>query len=87
MHSVCSLTMRPSPPPAGIVGNVLMDPTAKIGKGCRIGPNVSIGPGVVVEDGVCIKRCTIMRDAVIRSHSWLENSIVGWRCVVGKWVS
>lgn len=70
----------------GIVGNVLMDPTAKIGKGCRIGPNVSIGPGVVVEDGVCIKRCTIMRDAVIRSHSWLENSIVGWRCCVGKWV-
>ncbi|KAA0190938.1 hypothetical protein HAZT_HAZT005603 [Hyalella azteca] len=70
----------------GIVGNVLMDPTAKIGTGCRIGPNVSIGPGVVIQDGVCIKRCTIMKDSTIRSHSWLENSIVGWRCDIGKWV-
>ena len=29
----------------GIVGNVLVDPTAKIGRNCRIGPNVTIGPG------------------------------------------
>lgn len=36
---------------AGVVGNVLIDPTATIGKGCRIGPNVTIGPDVVVEDG------------------------------------
>ena len=28
---------------AGIVGNVLVDPSAKIGKYCRIGPNVTIG--------------------------------------------
>jgi len=35
----------------GIVGNVLVDPSAKIGKGCRIGPNVTIGPDCVIEDG------------------------------------
>lgn len=35
----------------GIVGNVLVDPTAKIGINCRIGPNVTIGPGAVIEDG------------------------------------
>lgn len=35
----------------GIVGNVLIDPTAKIGADCQIGPNVTIGPGVVLEDG------------------------------------
>lgn len=34
-----------------IVGNVLIDPTAKIGTDCQIGPNVTIGPGVVLEDG------------------------------------
>lgn len=45
----------------GVVGNVLVDPTAKIGNGCRIGPNVTIGPDVVIEDGVCIKRCTILK--------------------------
>jgi len=70
----------------GIVGNVLVDPSAKIGKNCRIGPNVTIGPDVVIEDGVCIKRCTIMKGAKIKSHSWLESCIVGWNCVVGQWV-
>lgn len=70
----------------GVVGNVLVDSTAKIGQGCRIGPNVTIGPNVVVEDGVCIKRSTVLRGATIRSHSWLEGCIVGWRCFVGQWV-
>lgn len=36
---------------SGIVGNVLVDPTAKIGNDCRIGPNVTIGPNVIIEDG------------------------------------
>uniref|UniRef100_A0A1B6C4A4 mannose-1-phosphate guanylyltransferase n=2 Tax=Clastoptera arizonana TaxID=38151 RepID=A0A1B6C4A4_9HEMI len=71
---------------SGVVGNVLVDATAKIGQGCRIGPNVTIGPGVVIEDGVCIKRSTILRGATVRSHSWLEGCIVGWRCYVGQWV-
>uniref|UniRef100_A0A8W4F9L7 mannose-1-phosphate guanylyltransferase n=1 Tax=Sus scrofa TaxID=9823 RepID=A0A8W4F9L7_PIG len=61
----------------------IQDPSARIGKNCSIGPNVSLGPGVVVEDGVCIRRCTVLRDAHIRSHSWLESCIVGWRCRVG----
>ncbi|XP_027439662.1 mannose-1-phosphate guanyltransferase beta isoform X2 [Zalophus californianus] len=64
----------------------IQDPSARIGQNCSIGPNVSLGPGVVVEDGVCIRRCTVLRDAHIRSHSWLESCIVGWRCRVGQWV-
>lgn len=70
----------------GAVGNVIVDPTAKIGVGCRIGPNVTIGPNVLIEDGVCIKRSTILKGAIIRSHSWLESCIVGWRSTVGRWV-
>lgn len=35
----------------GAVGNVLVDPSATIGEGCRIGPNVTIGADVVIEDG------------------------------------
>jgi len=69
-----------------IVGNVLVDPSAKIGSNCRIGPNVTIGPDVVIEDGVCIKRCTVLKGAHIKSHSWLESCIIGWRCKVGRWV-
>ncbi|KAL4716253.1 hypothetical protein ACJJTC_004747 [Scirpophaga incertulas] len=71
---------------AGVVGNVLIDPTAIIGKGCRIGPNVTIGPDVVIEDGACIKRSTILRGACVRQHAWLDGCIVGWRSVVGRWV-
>ncbi|KAJ8974283.1 hypothetical protein NQ317_013172 [Molorchus minor] len=70
----------------GVVGNVLVDPTAKIGTNCQIGPNVIIGPGVVIEDGVCIKRSTILEGVTIRSNSWLESCIIGWRCSVGRWV-
>ncbi|XP_076362345.1 GDP-mannose pyrophosphorylase B isoform X2 [Tachypleus tridentatus] len=70
----------------GIVGNVLIDPSAKIGKNCRIGPNVTIGSNVVIEDGVCIKRCTLLNGAHIKSHSWLESCVIGWKCVVGQWV-
>jgi len=70
----------------GIVGNVLVDPSAKIGSNCRIGPNVTIGPDVVVEDGVCIKRSTILKGSRIKSHSWLDSCIVGWNCVIGQWV-
>ncbi|XP_014673231.1 PREDICTED: mannose-1-phosphate guanyltransferase beta-like [Priapulus caudatus] len=68
-----------------IVGNVLVDPTAKIGADCRIGPNVTIGPGVVIDDGVCIKRSVILQDAHIRSHAWLHSCIIGWRSTVGQW--
>ncbi|KAI5093386.1 mannose-1-phosphate guanyltransferase beta, partial [Silurus meridionalis] len=70
----------------GFVGNVLVDPTAVIGKNCTIGPNVTIGANVVLEDGVRIKRCTVLRGAHIRSHSWLESCIVGWSSSVGQWV-
>ncbi|XP_020645263.1 mannose-1-phosphate guanylyltransferase catalytic subunit beta isoform X3 [Pogona vitticeps] len=71
---------------AGFMGNVLVDPTAKIGSNCSIGPNVTIGADVVVEDGVRIKRCTVLKGSRIRSHSWLESCIVGWSSSVGQWV-
>lgn len=68
------------------VGNVLVDPSAKIGNNCRIGPNVVIGPNCVIEDGVCIKRCTVLANSRVQSHSWLQSSIIGWKCTIGKWV-
>lgn len=68
------------------IGNNLIDPTAKIGKGCIIGPNVTIGANVVIEDGVRISRSAILEGAHIRAHSWIASSIVGWRSNVGKWV-
>lgn len=70
----------------GIVGNVLIDPSAKIGKDCQIGPDVCIGPNVVIEDGLLIKGCTILSGTRLKSFSRLDNCIIGWDCVIGKWV-
>ena len=57
----------------GIIGNVLVDPTAKIGKDCRIGPNVTIGPGVTISDGCCVKKTTLLASATVKEHAWLEG--------------
>lgn len=78
VHFLTALPLLSAPP---------QDPTAQIGENCTIGPNVTIGAGVVVEDGVRIKRCTVLKGARVRSHSWLESCIVGWSSSVGQWVS
>lgn len=70
---------------AGIIGNCIIDPSVKIGKNCKIGPNVILGANVVVEDGVRIRRTTVFEGATIKSHSWIDSTIVGWQCRVGQW--
>ena len=67
-------------------GDVLVDPSASLGEGCHIGPNVVIGPDVRIEDGVCISRSTVLKGAHVKSHSWVNSCIVGWRARVGQWV-
>lgn len=63
---------------AHIVGNVLVDDSAKIDEGCLIGPDVAIGPGCVIESGVRLSRCTIMRGVRIKKHACISSSIIGW---------
>ncbi|KAI0120541.1 mannose-1-phosphate guanylyltransferase [Hypoxylon sp. NC0597] len=66
-------------------GNVMVDPTAKIGKNCRIGPNVVIGKNVVIGDGVRLQRCTLLPGSKVKDHAWIKSTIVGWNSIVGKW--
>lgn len=68
-----------------IIGNVLIDPSVRIGKNCKIGPNVILGKNVVIEDGVRIRRSTVLEGATIKSHSWIDSTIVGWQSKVGQW--
>ncbi|KAL0289179.1 UNVERIFIED_CONTAM: Mannose-1-phosphate guanylyltransferase 1 [Sesamum angustifolium] len=68
-----------------IIGNVLVDESAKIGEGCLIGPDVAIGPGCVVESGVRLSRCTVMRGVRIKKHACISSSIIGWHSTVGQW--
>jgi mannose-1-phosphate guanylyltransferase len=69
----------------GIKGNVLIDPSAKIGRNCLIGPDVTIGAGVIVEDGARIINTAILEGARIKSHAFVSSTIVGWRATVGAW--
>ena len=40
-----------------------------------------------VYSGVCLSMSTVLRGAKIRSHAWVQSSVVGWRSTVGQWVS
>ena len=64
---------------------MLIDPTAKVGEGCKLGPDVSIGPGCVVEGGVRLSKCTVLRGAKIREHACVSGSLIGWHSVIGRW--
>lgn len=66
-------------------GNVLVDPTAKIGTGCLIGPDVSVGAGCVIGNGVRLSNCVIMRGVEIKDHTKVDGCIVGWGSKVGAW--
>jgi mannose-1-phosphate guanylyltransferase len=66
-----------------IIGPVLIDKTAKIGRGGLIGPNVVIGPNVHLEDGVRIMDSTVLSDTLIKTHSYISESIIGWKCNIG----
>lgn len=68
-----------------IIGNVLVDESARIGEGCLIGPDVAIGPGCVVESGVRLSHCTVMRGVRIKQHACISSSIIGWHSTVGQW--
>jgi mannose-1-phosphate guanylyltransferase len=65
--------------------NNLVDPTAKIGAGCKIGPNAVIGANCIIGPGVRIANSVVMSGAVIKDYSWINNSIVGWHSSVGRW--
>jgi len=69
----------------GIVGNVLIHPTAKVAKGAVLGPDVVIGPNVVVEEGARVKRTTVLAGSTVKAHSFISSSIIGWKSSIGSW--
>lgn len=68
------------------LGNVLVDSSAVIGEGCLIGPDVVVGPGCVIADGVRLRGSVMLPGSRIGNHSWVSDSIVGWKSKVGSWV-
>ncbi len=45
-----------------------------------------IGPGVIVKSGVRIKDSVIFGHTIINESAYVEGSIIGWKCKIGKWV-
>lgn len=68
-----------------IIGDVLLDESVKIGRGCLIGPNVAVGKNVVIEDGARVQRTTLMDGTVVKAHAWVNSTIVGWNSQIGRW--
>jgi mannose-1-phosphate guanylyltransferase len=68
-----------------VVGNVLIDETAKIGPGCKLGPNVVIGPNANIGTGVRLSNTVIMGGATVKDYAWVKDSIIGWHSSVGRW--
>lgn len=85
LNSLCSKDPAKLANGDNIEGNVLIDPTAKIGRNCLIGPNVTIGANVIIEDGARLSRCAVLEGARIKAHSYTTSSIIGWRASVGSW--
>ncbi len=49
-----------------VVGNIMVDPSAKIGRNCKIGPNVVIGAKCTIGDGVRLSNAVIMPNAHVK---------------------
>ncbi|KAF1744265.1 hypothetical protein MXB_1800 [Myxobolus squamalis] len=62
----------------------LIHETAVIGAGCHIEKDVVIGKNHL-KIGVCLVSCVILSDTVVSSYSLINNSLIGWRCHIGKW--
>lgn len=68
----------------GIIGNCLIHPTAKIGKGALIGPDVVIGPGVVIGESARVIRSCLFDGALIGASSLVKGSLIGWASSIGR---
>lgn len=58
-----------------IIGNVLVDGSARVGEECLIGPDVVVGPGCVIEPGVRLSSCTLMKGVRVKRSAHVSGSM------------
>ncbi|XXG78665.1 hypothetical protein AAC387_Pa08g2564 [Persea americana] len=81
LRHTCSSKLASS---GNLIGNVLIDKSARIGEGCSIGPDVAIGPNCVIESNVDLSHCTLMKGVHIGGRAKVCNSIIGWNSTIGN---
>lgn len=69
-----------------MIGNVLIDVTAKVHPNAVLGPDVVVGPDCIIGDGARIKDTTLLKGCKIGAHSYVSKSIIGWHSKIGSWV-
>ncbi|KAK9066505.1 hypothetical protein SSX86_013828 [Deinandra increscens subsp. villosa] len=70
---------------ATIIGDVYIHPSAKVHPTAKIGPNVSISANARIGAGVRLINCIILDDVEIKENAVVVHSIVGWKCLIGRW--
>lgn len=68
-----------------IVGNVYLHPSAKVHPTAKLGPNVAVAAGARIGAGVRLMETIVLDDVEVREHACVQNAIVGWKCVIGRW--
>lgn len=65
--------------------NSIVHPDAKVDAGAEIGPNVVIGAGCHIESGVKLVNATILSGTTVKTGTYINCCIIGWKNRVGKW--
>lgn len=68
-----------------VIGNVLIDPTAKIAPGAVLGPDVTIGANCVVGPSARLINTAVFDDTTIGQGTYIHTAIIGWKCAIGAW--
>jgi len=72
-------------PRKGIVGNVIIHPTAEVDPTAVIGPDVTIGAHAKIGKGVRVLHSIILDGVEVKDRACVLYSILAWGCVVGMW--
>jgi mannose-1-phosphate guanylyltransferase len=74
-----------APARKGIVGHVIIHPTAQVHPSAVIGPNVTIGANAVIGAGVRISHSIVLDRVEVRDRACVLYTILAWDSVVGSW--
>jgi mannose-1-phosphate guanylyltransferase len=69
----------------GIIGNVIIHPTAEVHPTAVLGPNVTIGANVRIGEGVRINNSLVLDRVEVRDHACVMYAILAWDSGVGSW--
>jgi mannose-1-phosphate guanylyltransferase len=68
-----------------IVGEVIIDPSAKVHPSAKLGPGVYVAAGAVIGAGVRIVHSIVLENVEVKENAFIKYAIIGWRSTIGSW--